>query len=59
MTTRDEKQDIWVEQMRTAKKAGQTKVKEGHHDLSERQNTCVRKGNTEASQGRKRAGRVK
>lgn len=22
--------------MRTAKKAGQTKVKEGHHDLSER-----------------------
>lgn len=45
--------------MRTAKKAGQTKVKEGHHDLSERQNTCVRKGNTEASQGRKRAGRVK
>lgn len=40
-------------------KGSRTKVKEGHHDLSERKNICVRKGNTEVSQGRKRAGRVK
>lgn len=40
-------------------KGSRTKVKEGHHDLSERKNICVKKGNTEVSQGRKRAGRVK
>jgi len=46
MTTGDEKQDIWVQQMRTVQKPRQRKVKEGHHDLSERKSISVRRGNT-------------
>lgn len=46
MTTGDEKQDVWVQQIRTVQKPRQRKVKEGHHDLSERKSIIVRRVNT-------------
>lgn len=36
MTTGDEKQDIWVQQMRTVQKIRQWKVKEEHRDKTYR-----------------------
>lgn len=46
MTREDEKQDIWVQQMRTVQKLRQQKVKEGHQDLCERKSISVTTGNT-------------
>lgn len=43
MTTGDEKQDIWVQQMRTVQKIRQQKVKEEHHDRIDRSTTTRRR----------------